>query len=512
MKKALATSLVVGLLMFFMSSGLAVAKVGDPPSSMYAFADVNGNGLYDPGVDEPAVVNDHVDSSGYHWIEITVPDDLVDYTQDPSGKTNAVLVFPANTTVDAGNGYVWIWTPGLVRIEPGVVMNAQKTIFIAGEGLKVSNGVNLVSDLVMFDICDTGVELDRVQVKAHTFDVYSGVYGAAYHVGEGKKGKIWANGLNIETGSMWINAVEDIVFTNSAILLKNSTDPNQAAEGYIYADGLNLGWIGDSKVARYKVDLSNTKVGGTVYGFSSFGRPMILEGTRVQSSWFEKDGDLYMWYLDGKSCVSANPTVSISPERSQPTKAGTAVTYAVSVTNNDSPACAAASFSLQARVPDGWASALAPTLSLDPGASTTTTFTVTSAASAANGPYPVGVTAKNSALPDYTASASAAYVVSNDSQPVTVSTDRPVYSPNQKAAITVTVMSGGRAVQGARAVITVRRPDGSVAGGMTPRTGADGTAKVVGFRPNKIGTYEVKAVVDKNGAVLGSGKTNFTAE
>ena len=48
-----------------------------------------------------------------------------------------------------------------------------------------------------------------------------------------------------------------------------------------------------------------------------------------------------------------------------------------------------------------------------------------------------------------------------------------------------------------------------MAGGMTPHTGADGTAKVVGFRPNKIGTYEVKVVADKNGAVLGSGTTSF---
>ncbi len=160
-------------------------------------------------------------------------------------------------------------------------------------------------------------------------------------------------------------------------------------------------------------------------------------------------------------------------------------------------------------MPSGWTSVLAPTVSLNPGASTTTTFKVTSAASAANGSYPVGVTAKNTGFPAYTASASATYVVSSGSQAVTVSTDRSIYTLSQPVTITATVRAGGSPVQGARAAITVRRPDGSVAGGMTPHTGADGTAKVVGFRPNKIGTYEVKVVADKNGVVLGSGTTSF---
>ena len=212
---------------------------------------------------------------------------------------------------------------------------------------------------------------------------------------------------------------------------------------------------------------------------------------------------------NGPPCVHASPRVALTPAQSQAVHAGTQVTYTLSITNNDSTACAPSSFGLQASVPSGWTSALAPTLSLNPGASTTTTFKVTSAASAANGSYTVGVTAKNTGFTAYTASASATYVVSNGSQPVTVSTDRSIYTLSQPVTITATVIIGGRPVQGARAVITVRRPDGSVAGGMTPHTGADGTAKVVAFRPNKIGTYEVKVVADKDRVVLGSATTSF---
>ncbi len=125
---------------------------------------------------------------------------------------------------------------------------------------------------------------------------------------------------------------------------------------------------------------------------------------------------VYVNFGGGPTCVHANPSVTLTPAQSPAVHAGTEVTYSVSVTNHDNTACPAASFSLQAGVPGGWTSViLAPTVSLNPGASTTTTFKVTSAASAANGSYPVGITAKNSALPAYTASASASYVVSNGS-------------------------------------------------------------------------------------------------
>src|SRR5712691_10489937 len=43
-------------------------------------------------------------------------------------------------------------------------------------------------------------------------------------------------------------------------------------------------------------------------------------------------------------CSEANPTVSISPSQSQYVTSGTPVNFTVSVTNNDSSACAAATF------------------------------------------------------------------------------------------------------------------------------------------------------------------------
>ena len=136
---------------------------------------------------------------------------------------------------------------------------------------------------------------------------------------------------------------------------------------------------------------------------------------------------------------------------------------------------------------------------------------MTSPTSASGGTYPIQASATNSAATSSTASTTATYNVSSSSQPVTVTTDRPSYTVDAQVTIRATVRVNGAPVQGARVVINVKRPDGSVAGGITPRTDATGTATAY-FRPRQAGTYQVTAVADQNGVILGSASTSFTAQ
>ena len=112
------------------------------------------------------------------------------------------------------------------------------------------------------------------------------------------------------------------------------------------------------------------------------------------------------------ACVHAKPSVTISPSQGPMVLAGTAVTYTVSVTNNDPSNCLASSFALQATLPTGWQAAIATsTLTLNPGMSASTNLTVASPITASRGTYSFSVSATNTAAPTFTASSTATYVI-----------------------------------------------------------------------------------------------------
>lgn len=112
------------------------------------------------------------------------------------------------------------------------------------------------------------------------------------------------------------------------------------------------------------------------------------------------------------SCTRAKPSVVVSSSQSTSVAAGTAVTYTVAVTNNDSSACAVSSFNLQAILPSGWTGSLGSSaLTISPGSAGSTTLTVTSATSALAGSYSVGTSATNSTSTSYSSSGSATYTV-----------------------------------------------------------------------------------------------------
>ncbi|QSX77928.1 NEW3 domain-containing protein [Agrilutibacter solisilvae] len=110
-------------------------------------------------------------------------------------------------------------------------------------------------------------------------------------------------------------------------------------------------------------------------------------------------------------CTRAAPVVSLGGPTAA-VAAGTAVAYTLSVTNQDSSACESTNFNLSRTVPTGWAGTLAATsISLAPGASSSTTLTVTSAGTATAGPYAIGASVDSSIGSAHTGNASATYTV-----------------------------------------------------------------------------------------------------
>ncbi len=213
------------------------------------------------------------------------------------------------------------------------------------------------------------------------------------------------------------------------------------------------------------------------------------------------------------ACVPANPTVALSPSATQWVQPGTSVTYTVTVTNNDNAGCTASGFALQATVPSGWTATFAsPTLTLSPGASASTTLTVTSPSTAPEGFYDIGVTAKNSA--DATFSASTAVTVNLiKSLAVTVSSNQSSYTRTQLVTLTATVSANGSPVASASVTFTITKANGAVVTG-TATTGTNGTA-VFSYRLKKqdpAGTYGITANASMSSTIFGSATASFTVQ
>ncbi len=142
-------------------------------------------------------------------------------------------------------------------------------------------------------------------------------------------------------------------------------------------------------------------------------------------------------------CTANTPTISVTPTSSTVTSGGAATTYTVTVTNNDTAACASTVFTLTKSDNNAGvftSSLLSPTtLTLAPGANGTATFTVSAPAGAANGASNVttlGVSATGHTAP---ANITATTTVSNPAPTVTTAT------PNSgtQGATSLSVTIGG---------------------------------------------------------------------
>lgn len=116
-------------------------------------------------------------------------------------------------------------------------------------------------------------------------------------------------------------------------------------------------------------------------------------------------------YTQPPSCTRANPTVLISPD-SQNATAGSTLTYDTSVTNNDSNGCGSSIFAMSYSIPSGWTGSFTNyTLTISPGQSQSTTFSITSSVNTTSGSYIFTNTATNNNAPSYSGNDTAVYVV-----------------------------------------------------------------------------------------------------
>jgi hypothetical protein len=220
--------------------------------------------------------------------------------------------------------------------------------------------------------------------------------------------------------------------------------------------------------------------------------------------------------LTAPTCVRGNPTVAVSPSPGPAVPAATAVTYTVSVTNNDGAGCATSSFSLQTMMLlTGWTAAFgAPTLTLSPGTSASTTLTVTSPASVTGTSYTFPVIVTNNANTSYAATGSAVYVigstVTGSTLSVSVSTDKPSYTSGETVSITARASSGGTPASNASVTFTMTKSNGTAVS-QTASTDSTGSA-VVKFRLKRsdpVGAYKARADARKT-PLSGSDATSFT--
>ena len=336
-------------------------------------------------------------------------------------------------------------------------------------------------------------------------------------------------------GTYWVTRYETLGVTSRALKILKSTDSQTGKKTWYFVEyrqavGFDGFLSGNSNVLNgVVIHTGSESSGDTSYlldltpATSSWNDPALAVG----QSFYDPDAGVTITAVsaDGTSsavsvsfdpvpCVPASPTVTLSPSQSQWVRAGTAVTYTVAVTNRDNTVCGPSTFALAASAPTGWS---APTwassaLSVSPGATASTTLTVTSPANAAEAFYTVAVTATNTNPPNLGGSTSGTYVVVN-SLDVSVSTDKASYVRNQSVVITATVGNDGVRAAGASVTFTVTKSNGSKVA-TTVTADSNGVA-VYRMRLKKIdptGAYQVRADATVNGAITGSATVGFTVQ
>ncbi|WP_296062947.1 Ig-like domain-containing protein [uncultured Amphritea sp.] len=136
-------------------------------------------------------------------------------------------------------------------------------------------------------------------------------------------------------------------------------------------------------------------------------------GISMTTQWADSNGaEVYIDVPGGQqTCTRANPGLSFTPGQSAWVAAGTAITYSVTLQNNDSSGCSNSSFNLSAAQPAGWSAQLdSASLTLAPGQRAATNLTVVSPVTAVDGFYAITTSAASGS---YSASGSVTYVVDN---------------------------------------------------------------------------------------------------
>ncbi len=195
--------------------------------------------------------------------------------------------------------------------------------------------------------------------------------------------------------------------------------------------------------------------------------------TTITTDWTDAGGAMVSVSLAPPVCLASNPTLDLSPSESQWVEAGTSVIYTATLNNQDNASCPAATFDLSASIPVNWTVNFAdPSLTLNPGASATTSVTVTSSAAAGDGFYDVTISADKASEPPYAASSTVTYVVSTPVSNTLPNVMNDSAETTQDTAVLVDVLANdsdpdgdllilATVTQGINGAVTIN-PDGSL--------------------------------------------------
>jgi uncharacterized membrane protein len=208
--------------------------------------------------------------------------------------------------------------------------------------------------------------------------------------------------------------------------------------------------------------------------------------------------------------VRVSPAITLTGPGSA-VAAGTTVKYTVKVINRDSSSCAATTFNLARSVPSGWTGSLAmSSMSLSPGASSSTSLDVISPATAAATSYGIGVGGGSNVGSIHTANASASYVVAASASQVlstSVGTDKTAYSRGESVYLSARVLDNGTPLAGASVRFNITLPSGA-SSVLSASSGADGYARSsykLGKGKAVLGSYQVRADASSGGASVSAG-------
>ena len=158
-------------------------------------------------------------------------------------------------------------------------------------------------------------------------------------------------------------------------------------------------------------------------------------------------------------CTSSAPTMSVSPLNPS-LYPGQTVSYGLTVTNNDSSGCSASTVNLGSTEPSGWSTSFsAPSVTLNPGQSSTVTMYKGAPSGTAAATYAVNV---NATTPLAGASQTAnATVMIAPPLAASVSVSGSTFSPPGTVTITSSVTNNGSPASGASVNFTLTNPNGS---------------------------------------------------
>jgi hypothetical protein len=205
------------------------------------------------------------------------------------------------------------------------------------------------------------------------------------------------------------------------------------------------------------------------------------------------------------TCARHTPTVSMTGSTTA-VKAGTKITYTISVKNNDSSACSNTKFGLARKLPSSsWGGSLSTwSLTLAPGATGTATFAVTSPTSAAAGSYGIGIGTSSQVSRYHTGSDGIAYTVAGATTGLTetVAATQSSYKAGTTVTLRARVLNNGTPVSGAAVKFDALKPNNVnhvILSGTTDSTGYATVSFVSGTGSSSIGLYKLTATATYSG-------------